>query len=629
MQLNEPSDGPIRCHRVATILSALLLVLLPVALHAQDEREQDLPIARVGEPYRFVPSVDGLTSPVRMQWRGKLPKGLTLVEGGIEGTPSEAAAAGAALELTVTDALAVALRKGFRLRVRPAIQPLSLVTRRLPTFIVGEAVDMDVAIRGGEGALVWRIEAQQLPAGLSLDTGRNGEQCRIQGTPNAVGPIEITISVTDEAGSRVGPVDLSGRVGPAIAKPIEIVRSPPRPARVGVDYHHTFQARGGVPPYRWILRSNSALDTQWLAFDPEQGSVSGKPGALAEYAFSLGVTDASGAKASWQDPTIKVEAPLGPPLELSSTNLPTAVAGQPYHTEIVAMNPRGKVVWQVQNLPGWLQARATGPLLSFSGNPGEPGTSQIQVSAEDRIPTHHAGGTNASVLSSIPKQSLGIRVIAPKPPIAPPRITTDALPDAMAGLDYDVQIAATGGEGPVLFDFKNLPAWVRSEPSGRLRGQPTESMDAAFEVSARDSRQTSSPPVQLRIRVISVARPQIQTPDQVEAVGIAGHALSVSVPVTGGLEPYSGEIIGSFPEGISFDSSRLTLVGKPEQAGTSRFSIQIRSSDPKQAPRSVGVQLRILRDPQWVWRWAAAVAGAGMLLGAGIAFRGSRRRPAR
>lgn len=134
----------------------------------------------------------------------------------------------------------------------------------------------------------WQVVDGLLPAGLSLNSATG----IISGTPTLPGSNFAQVSVVNGAGVSASQV-FSWTV---IAPVLTIVADSPLPsAAAGSAYSHTFAATGGVPPYTWSIPPGSL---QAGLTSSATGVLSGTPTQGGTSAFTVSVTDASGASAS-------------------------------------------------------------------------------------------------------------------------------------------------------------------------------------------------------------------------------------------------------------------------------------------------------------------------------------------
>jgi hypothetical protein len=368
------------------MVGVFLLTAAVVPLMAQGTgRSRSLPVARVGEPYFYTVAVEGLAEPIEFTWQyDELPAGLGFDGPSLSGTPTEERREPYRFGLEVTDALGRVLTAQLSLSIKPPIEELRIVTRRLPSFLVGEHVDFELAVRGGQGTYRWNAATTPLPEGLQIECASEAHQCRLIGTPTEPGEFRWQAEVQDAVGYR-DQVDLAGR---AVRRwqPLTVTTTELSQPFFQVPYSEHLCALGGLPPYTWRIVESDGPRPDWLQLDPSAGVLSGAPPTLGSSQLSLEVTDRVGAVARADNLKLTVRpVPLGTEMQILPRALPPAIAGRSYSMDLVATPSQGFVRWEVDGaseIP-WLAVKDTGPLLHLSGVPGTTGSWQLSIEAWD------------------------------------------------------------------------------------------------------------------------------------------------------------------------------------------------------------------------------------------------------
>lgn len=177
--------------------------------------------------------------------------------------------------------------------------------------------DFDVV--GGEGPFVW--SSPDLPASWTL-MSTSGV---LEGTPDSVGPISLTINVLDEGTSETatwsGMISVEGTEF-AIVDPGNLG------AVVGNEFMRYIDVDGAIGAVTW---SSSDLPS-WLTLDASNGLLKGTPTVSGPYSFSITVRDAETAKTDTWTGMISVQGEssvyeiVGSP----SLTLPTGIVGLDY-----------------------------------------------------------------------------------------------------------------------------------------------------------------------------------------------------------------------------------------------------------------------------------------------------------
>ena len=191
----------------------------------------------------------------------------------------------------------------FELSSRPAATPLSLGAFESPpgiTNVVPAVVTTELAAApqgtpylqvlkatGGNGRLVWSLEAGALPPGLELFG--NGQ---IVGTPTAAGDYDFSVRVADSDGF-VGAADEHVRsytftiLPPLNVVPVISTTALP-PAVVGTPYTRALTSLGGDGTLVWSLDSGALPPGFTLSSD---GVITGTPDAAGAYSFTVRLAD--------------------------------------------------------------------------------------------------------------------------------------------------------------------------------------------------------------------------------------------------------------------------------------------------------------------------------------------------
>lgn len=138
-------------------------------------------------------------------------------------------------------------------------------------------------------------------------------------------------------------------------------------------------------------------------------------------------------------------------LSVNTSSLPSGVVGANYSKTVVASGGTTPYAWTATNLPAGLSMSTTGVI---SGKPTAAGTTPVTVKVTDK------NGATAS-------RTLSLAVTAGV------TITTSSLPQGTTGVDYGVDLLASGGTTPYTWTATGLPAGLTLNPDGWLHGTPT------------------------------------------------------------------------------------------------------------------------------------------------------------
>jgi len=206
-------------------------------------------------------------------------------------------------------------------------------------------------------------------------------------------------------------------------------------------------------------------------------------GATMEEIISTVAPVAVAHAANTDDPTHTPQ--VAAPLFITTAVLPDGITGQPYSMTLQAIGGKAPYTWSVVQgslPPGLTQDPATG---AISGTPTLAGSYAFTVQATDSA-------------SSSASRAFVIRIADPLV------VTTPALPAAVYGGAYNVNLAASGGIPPLVWSLVSgsLPSGVVLSSSGLMSGTPTTVGTFSFTVRVHDS--SSAPQVADRALSISV-----------------------------------------------------------------------------------------------------------------------------
>ena len=490
-------------------------------------------------------------------------------------------------------------KAGLTLEVRaPEYQePFGIATPQLPIGVLGHQYVAEIAATNGLGHVRWELRWEAAPAWVATDA--TGPSVRLAGRPPTPGTWKLAVRARDcELPGRFG--DQNGEVfATSEAKEYEIVvcRPPSVPVRVSteslsscfykVPLSHRFAAEGGIPPYTWHIEWLEGGPPEWTAFEARTGVLSGTPPFVDTRKLAVTVTDRLGEKARKADLALATQPVPGEPLRLISGELPVAIVGRQYAAEVVAPNGRGHVRWRItrDQAPAWLTTEVDGSCLRVRGRPDRPGNWTLAVAARD-FDRPGDLGDEGYAFSPLVEEAYTVIAIEGGEEPAPLRIVTEALPVAFSSFPYTVHLAAAGGQPPIEFEGdRENPPWVKIGNDGKLAAVvPDAPCEAIIKVRARDRRGHESEPVALPLRVKRVAPSDLEVPDLPTIVAVRGEALSLRMPIVGGIPPYDVSFAGEPLPGFAFVPGTPTLRGTPSQCGT--FAIQVDVEDASPTPQT-------------------------------------------
>ena len=505
-----------------------------------------LPPATTGLPYTFVLSASGKPPYTWSILAGSLPAGLTLASNGvISGIPLPQENALFSVAVIVTDSLGATDSRSFGLTVTKPIPALAVTTLTLPNGNVGIAYQVSLSASGGQSPYRWSILAGPLPAGLTLAS--NGVISGIPTQENAL--VSIAVTVADSLGATD-----SRSFGLAVTKPIPslAVTTLTLPnGNVGIAYQVSLNASGGQAPYQWSISQGTLPAGLTLN---ASGLISGTPSAAGTFTFGAQVSDQGNSLPAGRLITITIDPALTP-LSIITLTLPDADLNKAYTSSVAATGGKPPYNFSVAtgSLPPGITIDASGNIAGAAASAGVfPSTILVQDSV----------GNKAS-------KAFSITVIAPL------SITTELLPAGNVGLAYQAGVAATGGKLPYKFSIASggLPAGLTMDESGAFTGKPATAGTSRFTVQVTDnSAKTASKT--FTIAVVDVLR-IVNTSPLPEVV--QNQTYSQTFTAIGGTQPYSWSVVGgTLPAGLNLNSATGELSGKPTQAATGSFTVQVK-----------------------------------------------------
>ncbi len=171
--------------------------------------------------------------------------------------------------------------------------------------------------------------------------------------------------------------------------------------------------------------------------------------------------------------------------------------------------------------------------------------------------------------------------------IAPPTITTSLLPDGAAGIPYALQMQATGGIPPYIWDVVDsaLPPGLTMTQGGLISGTPTEAGSWGVIIRVRDySEQIASRKYSLTIKLGILTASPLPT-------GAVGVGYGVALTAFGGAPPYSWQLFGgTLPPGVELAPTGL-LSGTPTEAGVFTFAVRVFDQEQQDGTKSFSVTI--------------------------------------
>lgn len=477
---------------------------------------------------------------------GALPPGITLSPAGVlSGVPTLEGIY--AFDIEVVDDNGFTGRRSYSITITSHLGTAELPLS-LGHWIAGEPSSAPGAVTNDPGPFTYALANGSLPAGLSLhpDTGV------ISGTARVAADFVFDIVATKTATQQI---NTRSYVLSVVAPTHQAVGTLPGGTAGTLYPAQTVAANGGEGAYTYGAATGLPLG---LAFDPLTATVSGTPREAGVFSIAIPVTDANRFTGVLTYP-LTVAAPV---ITLAGGTLPGGMVAQAYGPSQFSAGGNGApaLSYTVSGgyLPPGLSLATDGTL---SGTPTPPGQYSFEVTATD---ANRFTGTAQYEL--VVASNAGTVVFPP------------GLQDWTYGVPDTRSVAALSGDTAgtrYTVTAGRLPAGLDLDPmTGILSGEPTETGDFSFVVTASDGPLVNSNTFDLRILA-----PVLSLSVTLPATGRVGVAYlgDVDAATTGANLSFTYGI-DNLPPGLTIDGSG-TLSGTPTAAGTYAFTLTASDGD--------------------------------------------------
>ncbi|MEP7340229.1 MAG: putative Ig domain-containing protein, partial [Acidobacteriota bacterium] len=502
-----------------------------------------LPNATVGTPYSQPFSALGGAAPYSFSLNAgdSLPPGLTIVNGALTGTPTQAGAYN--FTIKATDLNGCIGSRGYALTAINNCPAITVLPVGLQSGHLNAPYSQTLTGSGGQAPYAAGVTAGSLPPGLSLNFGN-----QITGLPTQLGTFNFTITMSDAnqcTGQRSYSLTISPACNTLTATPANL------PAGTqGVAYSQTLTGSGGVAPYTFSIEQ-AALPVPGLTLNAN-GTITGTPTNTGTFPFDVDITDVNGCFGTSHH-TLTIN-PLCPTITVTPGTLANATLAQGYNDMLMAMGGAAGYTFDVTAgaLPNGLTLSASG---GVNGTPSQTGTFNFTVTATD------ANGCTG-------QKGYSITVGCPTITIVPPP------PNGSVGNTYNHTFNATGNADPYSYSIVAgaLPTGLMLSAAGALTGTPTANGSFNFTVKVNSASgctgQASFAVTIVTCQAVSIVQQDIPN-------GTVGTAYNVQLNVNGGAFPYGYSLsAGNLPTGLTLTAAGL-FVGTPSQAGNFTISVKV------------------------------------------------------
>jgi hypothetical protein len=556
---------------------------------------------------------------------GSLPTGLLLnpMTGAITGTPTVSGSFSFTAKAVDSSGNPAANSVTSSCGINIAPKGLSLTCAAATSGQVAVPYNSSLVATGGVPGYTYSISSGNLPPGLSLDSHTGA----ITGQPLTAGAYPFIAKVVDSASTAATAYSSSCgiTVAPVPTNPLSVLCAPGSGA-VGNYFSATVPVTGGQSPYSFSV-SSGALPTG-LNLNSGTGVISGTPLSAGTFGYVVKVVDANNSVAysnctgscTGGGSTVNVSTALTP-LGLKGTSVAFMVNG-------VALNVNGykndgtpTALWTKNdsvtesgigiasdvdheiNSSTFIQLDVTQLVATGFTN------AQITLNSVQAGETYRIFGSNspgmlgatllgpsatANTLFAMPGYGtykyIGIQAasgniilaaLAFTAPITNCSIVVVSAPTAScASISASLGVAITpvtlvgtgGAGGPYTFTAAGLPNGLTISSSGLISGTPMAGGVFAYTVTITDKAGNKG-----TINCsVTVTAPQPLSVLCAAGSGTVGKSFKATVPVTGGVAPYTFSIAaGALPGGLTLNSLTGAISGTPKVAGSFGYTVKV------------------------------------------------------
>lgn len=444
-----------------------------------------------------------------------------------------------------------------QLTLSPAPPVGSVATVALPVGFTTQVYSGATLTTNGVGPTNWTTKGN-LPPGLMLNANTpNQTSATITGTPTTAGTYVFDVSAFDPQFEQT----VTHAYSITVAVGLAITTSPTLPnATLGANYSVSLSATGGTPPYIWSIPGSFAAAALPPGLPPgltlsSGGVLSGIPSQTGTFTFNVQVNDSSTANP--QNAVATFTLTVNPFPTLEGGTLPGGTLGAPYLTSLIAEGGSRPFIFVATEgfLPQGLALFASGVI---SGTPTQTGTFPFTVAATDIWGASVSANYTLTISSAL--------TITTFPP----------LNNGAVGSPYNLTFTASGSP-PYTWSVISgaLPAGLTLSPSGVLSGTPTAAGAFQFTVQVTDKTTRA---VSDAFNLTIAPQLVITTAVLPDATVGTPYPAGQKIAATGGTPPYTFSTTGSFPAGLTLNSSTGAITGTPTQGGRDSFTAQVTDS---------------------------------------------------
>ena len=354
--------------------------------------------------------------------------------------------------------------------------------------------------------------------------------------------------------------------------PLDITSTAADDGVVGAAYNNAVTATGGKGSKSFSITGGALPDGLSMS---AAGVISGTPaGPVGTSSFTVQVTDsASNPATDSQALTIDIVHPL----DIDSVSLPDTSVGEDYSGSLVAVDGTPPYAFAVSEgqLPAGLVIGADGAV-----------TGTVLPSAATETFTIEVSDSSSPQLTVLHTDKVLVTL----------EITTGALADATAGVEYVDSIGVRGGLPPYVFELTAgaLPDGLEGpDPAdGTINGTPEPSCAGSNAIlTVRVVDDDAPPQSDTRAGIDLTVNPA--TPD-ITTAALANARIDTAydqrILAAGGVPPYSFAITdGDLPNQLTLNPNTGRITGTPDTLGTEAFEVTVTDSCPTVATQALRI----------------------------------------
>jgi hypothetical protein len=338
------------------------------------------------------------------------------------------------------------------------------------------------------------------------------------------------------------------------------------PAQVDHQYTVQLTVSGGYLPYAFGLAYGSLPDG--ISLNPDTGEIAGTPLVSGSYTFSVSVTD---QQTNYAEREFSLEINETFQFIDNMSQLPRGTRQLFYFYNIEASGGKPPYTFEKisGNIPQGLQFNSDG---NISGIPDVTGTFTFSVQVTDSYDRVISKEFSLHLVENI-------------------HITTNQLPDGIAGTPYEKQLTYSGGYGDTQWSVYSgtLPQGLQlDESTGHITGTSKSASYHSIVLSIKDIDGRTAYK-DMTFEMVGM----LELISQTMPTGLNNSFYSEAIRMTGGKAPFIFTYTGQLPAGLVLDEKTGIISGSPEGAGYNNILIQITDNtqpQPQTLSKTIGIR---------------------------------------